>query len=496
MRQIGIIASGASETSARVILSEGEERKVKTEGLVLVENRNGGFIMAILRQGLGSNENLKAGGYHPGVAYARAGGKPSMAKETYDFALSVIGEVEGGIKVEEPKEDEFVVVGEAEDSVQQNKKILAPGSPVYIFDSSDDPMKLLAGKRHVHRLGYYEGQPSWQVPVDSSFIPYHIGIFGSTGAGKSFLARFQVIPLLQRAGYDVLVLDWKGRDYAPYFQPDQVLSIADIALDVKTVANYLSKKMEYFGYRYGDGTVIQALEDFIYNEEWRRLGVEEFKKKLEEHMVKALNPKNITSGKPQEDVQRFKRGFKRLKDDDVKCILGTKNPEDILKLVREKHIIVIDMKRTGKDEKLSMFLSLASYLMELMQSDLDLRLALVIDEGPQYCPFRPEGIEKDTTEMIIDLCALGRTHKLCICLLSQGIAGEIGINAAVRRNLNTQFVGKIHPLDMNEASSWLSPFNIDPKFLLSLAPGHFYFMGSMNPSPVPILLTFDIKEER
>jgi len=59
LKPIGIIASGASETSARVILNEGEEKRVKAENLVLVENRNEGSIMAVLRQGLGSNENLK-----------------------------------------------------------------------------------------------------------------------------------------------------------------------------------------------------------------------------------------------------------------------------------------------------------------------------------------------------------------------------------------------------------------------------------------------------
>jgi len=201
----------------------------------------------------------------------------------------------------------------------------------------------------------------------------------------------------------------------------------------------------------------------------------------------------MTSGKAFEDQQRFERGYRRLKDSDIQNILGTLTANDIRQLVRERKLIVIDMKKTGRDEKLSVFLTLTRYMMDLMHNDEDLNLALVIDEGPQYCPFNPDSIQKETTDMIIDLCALGRSHKLCICILSQGIAGEIGINAAVRRNLNTQFVGKIHPLDMNEAGNWLSPFNIDPKFLLSLPPGHFYFMGNMNPSPIPLLITFEVE---
>jgi hypothetical protein len=476
MRPIGIIASESSENEARVILNQSEEKRVKVEDLVLVDNRNEGKILAVLRKGRGINENLKAGGYNPGVAYARAGGPPSTAKETYDFTLSVIGEVKDGI-------------------IQQNKKILAPGSTVYLFEDRDDPMRYLAGTAHKHSIGYYEGHPNWRVPVNEAFIPYHIGVFASTGGGKSYLTRLQLVPLFLNAGFDVLVFDWKGRDYAPYFKKENVISISEIALDPETVVSYLCKKMGNFGYssQQARGAVRQALEDFIYSESWRGLTVSEFRKVFYTSILQALNPHNQTSGRAFEDQQRFERGYRRLKDSDIQNILGTLTANDILQLVREREIIVIDMKKTGRDEKLSAFLTIARYLMDLMQNDEDLNLALVIDEGPQYCPFNPDGIQKETTDMIIDLCALGRSHKLCVCILSQGIAGEIGINAAVRRNLNTQFIGKIHPLDLNEAGNWLSPFNIDPKFLLSLPPGHFYFMGNMNPSPIPLLITFEVK---
>lgn len=126
-----------------------------------------------------------------------------------------------------------------------------------------------------------------------------------------------------------------------------------------------------------------------------------------------------------------------------------------------------------------------------MEAKEQLKLALVIDEGPQYCPFEPYRIQRDTTDVITELCALGRSYKLCMVLLSQGIAGEIEINAAVRRNLNTQFIGKIHPLDMDEASKLLSQLNIDSEFLVSLAEGHFYMLGKLNPSPIPLLMSFN-----
>jgi hypothetical protein len=104
-------------------------------------------------------------------------------------------------------------------------------------------------------------------------------------------------------------------------------------------------------------------------------------------------------------------------------------------------------------------------------------------------------MEYETTEMISQLCALGRSYDLSIVLLSQGIAGEIGINASIRRNLNTQFIGKIHPLDMYEAANLLVGLDLDPRFLVSLPEGHFYFLGNMNPSPIPLLITFNIDGE-
>ena len=124
----------------------------------------------------------------------------------------------------------------------------------------------LAGPNYPHSIGYYVGHPTWSVTVDHTFISYHIGIFASTGGGKSYLARHEVIPFLTKTGYSILILDWKGRDYAPHFPKDQVLSISDIALDIDTIVSYLSEKMGNFGYFNFEkrGTVTQALEYFIY----------------------------------------------------------------------------------------------------------------------------------------------------------------------------------------------------------------------------------------
>ncbi|MEM3691799.1 MAG: hypothetical protein QXS61_04900, partial [Candidatus Korarchaeum sp.] len=156
---------------------------------------------------------------------------------------------------------------------------------------------------------------------------------------------------------------------------------------------------------------------------------------------------------------------------------------------------VVDMSGFSNEMKLSFFLTLANELKRRMIGGQDLRIALVIDEAPQYCPYRPEGVQQQVTEEIKNLAALGRKHDLNLTLVAQGVAGEIGVNAAIRRNLNTNFYGRLHPLDAageGGAKDWLGPYGITPEYLLTLEDGRFYFTGAMNPSPVPLLVTFEV----
>jgi len=481
MRKIGIIASGSTETEAGVILNEGEEKRVKTEDLVMVKNKSGNIILSVCRGGLGSNENLRTGSYSPGVAYARMGRHPSDAKEFFEFRLSVIGDI-----------------GEGNGTLEQNKLVIAPSSDVEVFEDLDNPMAYLGSSELT--IGYYKEHPNWKVPISGRFIPYHIGVFGVTGAGKSYLARYQIIPLVRQAGYDVLIFDWKGSDYTPYFK--SVIRLSDVALDEEVVISYLLSKMDYFGFtgeKKRSNTVAAALEEVIYDNGWRKLPPDKVKDLLEKLVTGIIEEENrdIRGNVNQWGklyVRKLLRGMKKISEKDFQNVMGTLSHADILKLLREEHVVVLDISQGSKEEKLSIFMSIARFLRGLMENKQSLNLALVIDEGPQYCPFKPAGIEYDTTEMITELCALGRTYNLSIILLSQGIAGEIGINAAVRRNLNTQFIGKIHPLDMEEAGKLLLQLDIDPKFLISMPEGHFYFLGKMNPSPIPLLITFPIEE--
>ncbi len=484
MKFIGRVADGSTETSARVILLKGLEKEVIAEELVLI--RNGGedsssLILGVLRGGLGKNEFLSYTSYKPDVAYIKLGGEPSDAREVYSFLIKPIGVV-------------------TENGIEPNLAIIQPKSPVYLLEENENPFKWIAlGREVVWMDAYIENHEEWKVPIDKTFIPYHAGVYGSTGSGKSWFTRFILIPSYIRAGYKVVILDWSGTDYAPYYKDmkdSKVVKINEIALDEMSIFSYFKNKTNNFG---GNENIANAFDEFI--EGWMDKVKKAFDEKsikpaealynqLEAHVEKAI--KQITRNDWREAAERAKRRiFRRFKAQDLNSIMGTLTIEEIMNELN--NVLVVDMGGALTEAKLGFFLSFSKHLYSLMEAGEDLRIALIIDEAPQYAPWEPRGIQNETTEMIKNLAALGRKRMLNLTLIAQGVKGEIGINAAVRRNLNTHFFGRIHPLDAGGeggASEWLSPYGINPDQLLQLKPGKFYFSGAMNPSPIPLLITY------
>ena len=482
MKKVGIVASDSSEEKAVALLQEGFESEARAEDLVLMKNRIGHQVLGVLRGGAGLDESLKVGAYRPTIAFAKKGGAPSGAREIFSFSVQVLGSVLPD-----------------SNGIGKNRTIIAPRSDIMLLEEGDkpSPLDMIVGKKEVEWLpkSHYEDRPSWPIPAETKYLNYHIGVFGSTGCGKSFLARFSVVPMFLEAKYRVLVLDWSGVDYAPFYN-SKVTRIREVALDEAAVVQYLATKMQHWGYHgtyRSDNEILSQLQDFV-GESWQAK-VASFKTAadlrtaLHDEIEQGLQ--DSAGNKTQllaNWTRNFERGFRKLTEEHVKVVMGRKTVEELVSNLKD--ISVIDMHEVGTDEKLSFFSTLANHLTDLMDSGQELRLALVIDEGPQYCPWEPKGLQYEATELIKGMCALGRKHKLSVAMLSQGISGDIGINAAVRRNLNTQFFGRIHPLDMMEAGNWLSPYGISPEDLLSMEPGHFYYSGRMNPSPIPLLMTF------
>ena len=297
----------------------------------------------------------------------------------------------------------------------------------------------------------------------------------------------------------MLVFDWKGDDYAPYF-PGDVIRADEIILEMEfeEIAERLIERANYCGSSGPQGAMryVLALTDAL-----QRLNLDEVEgggelkmRLLEETPRYIVN--YASSRYAEENIRLFRNYFSRLSNSIFdECLRrmkeGRYTAEEVIEQAR-RGLKVIDLSGRESDEKLAIFLEIARILRYRMDVEKQrVGLALVIDEAPQYCPWGPTGLQRETTEIIVDLCALGRSYQLPIILLSQGIAGEIGINAAVRRNINTWFIGKVHPLDRVEAEKLLP--DVDLEFLQSLDVGHFYFFGNMSPSPVPLLIRFEVE---
>ena len=483
MKLIGRVADGATETKARLILLKDMESKVVAEELVLI--KNGGEdnpvneILGVLREGLGKNEFLSYRSYRPDVAYLRHGGEPSGAREVYSFAIEPLGAI-------------------TDDGIEPNRAIIQPRSPVYLLEDNDRPFKwIVKGRDVVWSEAYLEGHPSWKIPFDKTFLPYHVGVYGSTGCGKSWFTRYILVPLYRKAGYKVLILDWSGTDYAPLLRNDEVIRISDVALDEESILSYFQDKT--YGFARSD-IIKDCFDEFL--EGWTSKVKEAYlnSENPAEHLYQELRNRieeavsNIRRNDWRASAQRaYRRIFRKLKPSDFHPVMGILSIEELFQELKRKGVLAIDMSGTLTEAKLGFFLSLSKYLYSLMEAGKSLGIALIIDEAPQYAPWDARGIQGETCEMIKNLAALGRKRMLNLTLIAQGIRGEIGVNAAVRRNLNTHFFGRIHPLDASGeggASEWLSPYGISPNQLLQLKPGRFYFAGAMNPSPVPLLITY------
>jgi hypothetical protein len=246
------------------------------------------------------------------------------------------------------------------------------------------------------------------------------------------------------------------------------VKITNIALDEESVISYFEDKTNGFG---RNDNVRDGFDMFV--EGWTEkvkvvLSATKEGRDPAEILYEQLKGQvnNAISTIDRKDwrgsAERAKRRvFRRFKPQDLKPVMGTLSVEELLKRLEDKRLLVIDMGGALTEAKLGFFLSLSRHLYSRMEAGEDLKMSLVIDEAPQYAPWEPKGIQRETTEMIKNLAALGRKRMLNLTLIAQGIKGEIGINAAVRRNLNTHFFGRIHPLDAGGeggASDWLSPY--------------------------------------
>jgi DNA helicase HerA-like ATPase len=464
-RKIGFVASGSTVTYAYILLIENREDEVKEESFAYVVDR-GDKVFGILRSGRGVDENLKTGGYSPGIAYAKKGLEPSSSRRSFSYVFSVIGRVHDNV-------------------LKGNRLILVPGSPVYT--TKENPFKSCVKGIELNARDW---EMPWKIRFDETALPQHLLVVGSTGSGKSCFVRYVVFPLMASAGYSCLAFDWHGFDYAPYVDAEHKMDISEIRFDAGVVARAVGYKARYFGFSSYENVAYRTLREALEGDEsWREKAPGEIAQWITDKMAELIGEKQWP--KYQGAVER---GLAKLSETDWKKFLGKINASEVIAKAREKKLLVMDMGGFTDDEKLNVFYSIGNEVKNVIGRGEKLNLGIVIDEAPQYAPYSAsEGIQKMVKELISDLAATGRKYGLSLVLIAQGIAGEIGIDPAIRRNLNTHFFGRLMPQDKREVETMLEAHHIFFENILRLEPGQFYFEGRGNPFPTPLLITFDME---
>jgi len=505
MEYIGRVASRSTYFSADIILNEKFWNKVPLESFCLIRNVTGDRILAVVRDGVSIAQNFPADKITPYTSKLRvsndADEKFSDQRRQVYVSVEALGKVdlETGL-------------------LRPNNLLIQSVSPVYLLASEDEPMRYLIDEEVDPQItvGCYAKYPQQRVPVKPSYASYHIGVFGTTGCGKTSLVMCEIIPFFLDIGFHVLIIDWKGGGQPdsytiPY--PKNVVKGAKIEMDEEMMTSYILDRVRYFGYtrEYKErNPIYQALREVLDSDEFQILlregdfssSLEKFKELVEKNLSDAYTDKhgNLTV-RGEKLLKRFRSYFRYFTVDNFRALVGQIPPDDVVEqALKSREPVVVDLAQLTREHKLSTFLGIAYALRERIGRGEKLKLALIIDEAPEYCPFQPVGIQRDTREVITQLCAEACSAELSIVLIAQGIAGARGINADVRRLLNTRFIGKLgaSDLSMPEVKSLVQTMGVKEDFLKRMTgvggERYFYIDGSLCPVDRPLLITFNLKE--
>jgi len=487
MEKLGLVASGSKSAECYVIFEEEAELKhniVEEDFVVIEDKRTKLKTLGIVRTGRGIDPTIKTGVYGVGTAYVSKGKGDLLSsnRKFFDAAVTVLGEIKDG-------------------SVVPNRKWITPGSWVFIPDAN--PFSYFVPTGDPIEIGHYKDRNDWRLKLNANMITRHVAIYGSTGSGKSHLVRVELIPeIVKKTKFSVLVFDYSGEDYAPYF--DDIISVKDLAIDWETMVSKICEECRDFGYvgKGTDNAITNAV--FIGVKRLYERGTKNFYQDLIAE-VEAELQQSQKGAWLEGYLNKFHAYYEEVDPDELNELFGRSlTAEKIEQMLNEKKVVVVDLSSEEPESRVSAVLSILRYYIKQLKKNESgkglkvLNRVLVIDEAPQFCPYGREfGAVAETTDAIATLSALGRKHSLGLVLLSQGIKGDAGINAAIRRNINTKFVGKLSPNDLSEVNNEILQSKIEDTMITNLLTGEFYVAGVMSPIGQAILIRgFASKEEK
>ena len=389
-----------------------------------------------------------------------------------------------------------------------------PGSKVYKIKNGDLISKLLLktiknrGKPII--LGNHKYSKKIKIPLDPTYIQYHIGVFAATGLGKSRLVKVLIDEIIEKTEYAVIVFDHTGMDYAPFY-PDSTIRSYEIELDPMGIADFFLKKLRLNPQYYSTYMEAFAIElkkklaefrkELQLNQNNRQI-LEQIRNKIAS-MLKSTASR--LGAKP--DTQRnLEERMKFFVDERIleKMLLHRRySASDIIDLAKEKKKqnkpLVIDL---SFEETLEMKRSIVGNIIEagwkwifernfssLEKKYEPINLVIVIDEAQNYAwksGYCQEQIERIARE--------GRKWKYSLIIVSQRLARSV--DPDIRANINTVFFSKLNQTsDLREIQDFADITGIELSNLAQLVPREFYVAGLMNPLRKPIVIKVREVEE-
>ncbi len=376
-----------------------------------------------------------------------------------------------------------------------------PGSKVYKIKQGSSLVnllkRLLPDKAKPLVLGIHKYTPGLEIPLDPKYIPYHIGVFGATGMGKSRLVKVLIDEIVTKTDYAVIVFDHTGMDYTQFY-PDSTLESLKVRLDPLTFSIWLVKKLRLSEYLvdYVDIAILEIFRDY-HGSEWERV-VKSINQTKDEEMMMALHSMlkdkiTSTAGKlGAKDTTIYKLSI--LMDilvppvELARVFVREYTAEQVLDMASQyKKLgkpLVIDLSLEDTLEaKRSVIASIIDAAWRrIMESRQKINLIVAVDEAQNYA-WRAGRCEEGLTRIARE----GRKWGFGLIIASQRLAGSVSTD--IRANLNTVLFSKLSQTgDLNEIKQFADITGIEQSDLAQLVPREFYVAGLMNPLRKPIAI--------
>ncbi|MCX8185365.1 MAG: ATP-binding protein [Sulfolobales archaeon] len=488
MKSVGVIASGSRSFYAPILIYKEAEKDLVEEALAVVRDRVTRKEYLGIVRGLSKIDPLLPATQRSGVV-----DNPKLA----EVATSV------------PFENSYIkILGELRDGrLEPPRDPPTPRSEIYLVESPED-VKLDLGQ------GLAVGSHKYsdiEIPLVPIYLPYHIGIVGATGTGKSRLVRALVDEVTEKTDWKVLVFDHSGVDYVPYYGKQRVVDASLVMPDPITLGQLISKMIRYDN----EDHVVLSIYAYIANKIKPRervktlVGVKQSQQEstcdvdivknfdfthVEKLMIKIdwdvnsfvscieevgerFNVRESTIARVELMLRTYARKFVNS--------LGKKKltTADIVDRVFSERLVVVDLSTVELVVRRYIVKSAIDKLWEIVDERGEKpRTLVVIDEAHNYACYQC----KDSLESIERTAREGRKWDIGLALSSQRV---IDFSTDVRNNVNTYFFSRLQtPGDFDNLKGVLDLGGIGADSISALGVREFFFAGLGNPLKLPILI--------